>query len=105
MKLELDYKKGDKVLVLIDGKFTVETITGQASLSTDEDGNPVYVTYTIDRPDPVYTSTNMSISSLNIFRTLDDALKHTGLADINPADFGHKTPADFGSKAPDYFSN
>lgn len=82
MKVQLDYTKGQKVVCLINGKFTSETIAGSAFIRVNEDGSIQSAEYNIDRPDPCYPSIKMIIPSDNIWATKEEAMASVGLGDL-----------------------
>ena len=81
MTIVLDYKQGDKIICLIDKKFSVETFTGNAHI-TIRDGVTT-VRYEIDRPDATYpNSLKESVEDKYCFKTKQEALLSIGLNDI-----------------------
>ena len=79
MKVEIDFKKGERVYCLIDGRISKQTILGSARILVDCDCNVTSAMYDIDRNDPVYQSEKMAIPSDQIFRTKEEVFKALGL--------------------------
>lgn len=82
MKIELDFNAGDRVICLISGKYSTETLTGAARASINPDGSILCASLEIDRKDPIYTHTNIFVDIDNVFRTKAEALAALGFDDI-----------------------
>ena len=80
MEVQIPFEPGDKIIVLRDGKFSVETFNGNFKYRRTAEGEVIQIE--IDRIEPGYSSINMSYELSECYRSVDEAIMKSGLADI-----------------------
>lgn len=84
MKIEIPFEKGDKMIVLNENKFTVETFSGEFTVEgrIDDDGNlETNIELECDRM--IYDLLKVRVSLEQCFHSVTEAMEKTGLVELS----------------------